>query len=54
MKNAFSIEVKLPDHVAIVDDVVTTGMTVSELAKQARSQGATQIDVWCLARAYDL
>lgn len=54
VKNAFSIEVKLPDHVAIVDDVVTTGMTVSELAKQARLHGATQIDVWCLARAYDL
>jgi len=54
MKNAFSIEVKLPNHVAIVDDVVTTGMTVSELAKQARLHGASQIDVWCLARAYDL
>ena len=54
VKNAFCIEVKLPNHVAIVDDVVTTGMTVSELAKQARSHGATQIDIWCLARAYDL
>ncbi len=54
VKNAFSIEAKLSSHIAIVDDVVTTGMTVSELAKQARLQGATQIDVWCLARAYDL
>ncbi len=54
VKDAFSIEVRLSNHVAIVDDVVTTGMTVSELAKQARTHGATQIDVWCLARAYDL
>ncbi len=54
MKNAFQINTQLPKHIAIVDDVVTTGTTVSELAKQARQHGATQIDIWCLARAYDL
>lgn len=54
VKNAFSVKVQLPQHIAIVDDVVTTGMTVAELAKQARLQGTSQIDVWCLARAYDL
>lgn len=54
MKNAFLIDCKLPEHIAIVDDVVTTGMTVSELAKQARLRGAKQIDVWCIARAYGL
>lgn len=54
MKNAFQIECKLPEHIAIVDDVVTTGMTVSELANQARLHGAKKIDIWCLARAYDL
>jgi ComF family protein len=54
MKNAFQINTELPKHIAIVDDVVTTGTTVSELSKQARQHGATQIDIWCLARAYDL
>lgn len=54
VKKAFSIDTNLPNHIAIIDDVVTTGTTVSELAKQARLQGAVQIDVWCLARAYDL
>ena len=53
VKNAFRIDCKLPKHIALVDDVVTTGMTVSELAKCARKQGAEQIDVWCLARAYE-
>jgi len=54
VKGAFQIDCELPKHIAIVDDVVTTGMTVSELANQARQQGAKKIDVWCVARAYDL
>jgi len=54
VKKAFQIDGKLPEHIAIVDDVVTTGMTVSELASQARLHGAKKIDIWCVARAYDL
>ncbi len=54
IKNAFCIDKPLPSHIAIVDDVITTGLTVSELSKQARKQGAKRIDVWCLARAYVL
>lgn len=54
VKGAFNIDIKLPKHIAIVDDVVTTGTTVSELAKQARQQGALKIDIWCLARAYEI
>jgi len=53
VKRAFEIKQSLPEHVAIVDDVVTTGMTVSELAKCAKKQGAKQIDVWCIARAHE-
>jgi ComF family protein len=37
-------------HVAIVDDVVTTTSTVSEVAKVLRGAGAARVDVWCLAR----
>lgn len=54
VKGAFKININLPAHIALVDDVVTTGTTVSELAIQARLHGATQIDIWCLARAYAL
>lgn len=37
-------------HVAIVDDVVTTGATCRELAKQLLNAGVRQVDVYCLAR----
>ena len=38
-------------HVAIVDDVVTTGSTVSELARALRRQGVQDVEVWAVARA---
>lgn len=37
-------------HVAVVDDVMTTGATVNALCKTLRQQGVRQIDVWCCAR----
>lgn len=37
-------------HVAILDDVVTTGSTVRELAQVLRRAGAEQIAVWAVAR----
>jgi len=37
-------------HVAIVDDVVTTGSTVSELARVLLKSGAGRVDVWAVAR----
>jgi len=39
------------DHVAILDDVVTTGATANELAKALRKAGIKRIDVWACARA---
>ena len=38
-------------HVAIVDDVVTTGATVMELAGLLRGSGISQVDIWACARA---
>jgi len=38
-------------HVAILDDIVTTGATVSELAKALRKAGVERVDVWAVARA---
>jgi len=37
-------------HIAILDDVVTTGSTVRELADVLRRAGAEQIEVWAIAR----
>jgi len=38
-------------HVAIIDDVMTTGSTVEELAAALRKADARSIDVWVCARA---
>ena len=37
-------------HVAILDDVVTTGSTVRELAQVLEQSGAEQIEIWAIAR----
>jgi len=37
-------------HVAVVDDVMTTGATVNGLAHLLKQAGARQVDVYCLAR----
>lgn len=38
-------------HVAIIDDVITTGSTVNELARALVRAGIERIDVWACARA---
>ena len=38
--------------VAIVDDVMTSGHTVNEIATLLRQSGVEQIEVWCVARAW--
>lgn len=37
-------------HVAVVDDVVTTGNTVKEFSNMLKKNGVQQIDLWCLAK----
>ena len=37
-------------HVALVDDVVTTGTTADVIARELRHAGAARISVWALAR----
>ncbi len=49
---AFHITQDIPfKHIAIVDDIVTTGSTVGELCSTLKSAGVARIDVWCCARA---
>lgn len=51
LKKAFAVKNKLPLHVAIIDDVMTTGTSVRELSKILKKSGVERIEVWCLARA---
>lgn len=49
LNNAFTIaETSLPAHVALVDDVVTTGTTVGLLTKQLKLQGVKQVDIYTI------
>lgn len=52
VRGAFAVHDSLDDqHVAIVDDVVTTTRTASALADCLRAAGAARVDVYCVARA---
>lgn len=52
VQNAFQISGKCHyRHVAIIDDVVTTGQTVEALTKVLRDNGVQIIQVWSVARA---
>ena len=52
MKHAFAARgLSTIRHVAIVDDVMTTGATASELAIALKNAGVDRVDVWVCARA---
>jgi ComF family protein len=52
IKNAFSAAKSLQGlHIALLDDVTTTGYSMAELAKTCKKAGARRIDVWYCARA---
>jgi ComF family protein len=52
LAGAFAFRDRLPfNHVAVIDDVVTTGQTVRTLSQMLHSQGVKKIEVWCCARA---
>ncbi len=50
IRGVFTAGQGLPEHIAILDDVVTTGSTVNELAKILRRAGAKRVVVWACAR----
>jgi predicted amidophosphoribosyltransferase len=41
----------MPRHVALIDDVLTTGSTCEELAQVLKRAGVQRVDVWVVARA---
>jgi ComF family protein len=52
IKNAFLVTSHfIGKHIAVLDDVITTGYTILEFTKVLKKAGARQIDVWSCARA---
>ena len=51
IKGAFKVNIDLTDkRIAIVDDVMTTGASLNELAKTLKKVGASHVECWVIAR----
>jgi ComF family protein len=52
IRGAFTVDAAVRGrHIALLDDVITTGTTLAELARAARRAGASRIEAWAVARA---
>lgn len=51
--NTYEVIHPIPQHIALFDDVMTTGSTIHTCCKLLQKGGAKQIDVWVLARTPD-
>jgi ComF family protein len=51
VRGAFQCTSYPGDHVAVVDDVMTTGSTVREMVKTLLGAGVRRVDVWVVCRA---
>lgn len=51
LRGAFAIAGTPPAHVALIDDVLTTGSTLTAMSLALRAAGSTQIEVWTPARS---
>lgn len=50
----YQINTQLPENIVIIDDIITTGSTVNELAKSIREKGVKTVDVWAIAKVFDV
>jgi ComF family protein len=53
LRNAFALRAQAAvegRHIALVDDVLTTGATAEAIARLLCKAGATRVDVYCMAR----
>lgn len=53
VRGAFTVDARssLPSHIAVLDDVMTTGATLNECVRVLKRAGVERVDVWALARA---
>ncbi len=51
LRGAFRLEIDVRGrHIALLDDVVTTGSTAAEISRLLLVAGAASIQIWCLCR----
>jgi ComF family protein len=50
LEHSFKVNPMPYEHVALIDDVYTTGSTTLSLAAKLRANGVKRVDVWCIAR----
>jgi len=53
LHNAFIVTnpIRQLKHIALIDDVMTTGTTVNTVSQLLKQSGIERVDVWCIARA---
>jgi ComF family protein len=52
LQDAFAVSARHPPrHVALLDDVMTTGHTALAAARALKSAGVERVEIWCCARA---
>lgn len=51
LKGAFVVSPRVAgQHLALIDDVMTTGATLEELARACKAAGAARVEAWAIAR----
>lgn len=51
LKGAFAVSPRVAgQHLALIDDVMTTGATLEELARACKAAGAARVEAWAIAR----
>ncbi len=51
LKGAFAVSSAVAgQHIALLDDVMTTGATLEELVRACKTAGATRVEAWSVAR----
>jgi ComF family protein len=50
LRHAFAVHAPLPQHVTLIDDVMTTGATLHAAAQALRRAGVARVDAWVVAR----
>lgn len=49
-KNNYTVDNSIAKHVALLDDVMTTGSTIETCTKLLLNAGAERVDIWIIAR----